>query len=99
MAIDIYCWLTYRFIALEYDTPISWAALKAQFGTGYAAMRNFKTQFAESLTLAKGVYIAAKANLNERGIVLCPSPPPVQPAKAYRVRLRAADVQEPPRLL
>ena len=84
MAIDIYCWLAFRLLAVTADTTISWAALKAQFGTGYAAMRNFKTQFAECLLLAKGVYFGARADLSEHGITLRPSPPPAKLAHPSR---------------
>jgi hypothetical protein len=86
MAIDVYCWLAYRLLAVTEPTSISWTGLKAQFGTGVAAMRNFKFQFAESLHLAKGVYFGARADLTERGITLLPSPPPAAPAKPVRSR-------------
>jgi hypothetical protein len=84
MAIDIYCWMAYRLLAVEAPTSISWTALKAQFGPGVSAMRNFKYQFAESLTLAKSVYLGARAELAEHGILLLPSPPPTKPAKPLR---------------
>ncbi len=86
MAIDVYCWLAYRLLAVTEPTSISWIGLKAQFGPGVAAMRNFKFQFAESLLLAKGVYFGARADLTERGITLLPSPPPTAPAKPVRGR-------------
>ncbi|MGD0108284.1 MAG: replication protein RepA [Rhodopila sp.] len=91
MAIDVYCWLAYRLLAVIEPTSISWTGLKAQFGAGVAAMRNFKFQFAESLHLAKGVYFGARADLTERGITLLPSPPPTAPAKP----LRGRSAQEP----
>jgi hypothetical protein len=86
MAIDIYCWLAYRLLGVSAETHISWNALKAQFGVGYASIRNFKTQFSESLLLAKGVYIGARADLTEHGIRLNSSPPPTTPAKPIRAR-------------
>jgi hypothetical protein len=73
-------------LAVTEPTNISWTGLKAQFGPGVAAMRNFKFQFAESLHLAKGVYFGARADLTERGITLLPSPPPTTPAKPVRGR-------------
>jgi hypothetical protein len=86
MAIDVYCWLAYRLLAVSEPTNISWTGLKAQFGPGVTAMRNFKFQFAESLHLAKSVYFGARADLTERGITLLPSPPPTAPAKSVRGR-------------
>lgn len=35
-ALDVYLWLAYRLHALHADAPVSWAALKKQFGTGFS---------------------------------------------------------------
>ena len=39
MSIDIYIWLAYRLHSLTKPTPISWAAIYSQFGSGFALMR------------------------------------------------------------
>jgi len=75
-ALDVYCWLCYRLPALETDTPISWTALRAQFGHGVGALKHFKAPFAESLELARSVYPAARFEITPQGVVLRPSPPP-----------------------
>lgn len=36
LALDIYCWLTYRASYLRRPTEIPWTALALQFGAGYA---------------------------------------------------------------
>ncbi|RYD93690.1 MAG: plasmid replication initiator [Sphingobacteriales bacterium] len=79
MAIDIYVWLAYRLHSLSKPTPLSWRALKTQFGAGFAAMNNFKTKFVPNLKLAMAVYPEARVEEDDegRGLVLFPSRPPV----------------------
>lgn len=79
MAIDIYVWLAYRLHSLSKPTPLSWRALKAQFGSGFAAANNFKRNFVPNLKLALAVYPAARVEVDEagNGLVLYPSKPPV----------------------
>jgi replication initiator protein len=77
-AMDVYIWLAYRLHSLAKPTPLSWRALKAQFGAGYAAMKTFKFKFMPNLKLALAVYPSAKVEDDgERGLILHPSPPPV----------------------
>jgi hypothetical protein len=77
-AMDVYVWLAYRLHSLSKPTPLSWRALKAQFGTGYAAMKTFKFKIVPNLKLALAVYPAAKVEDDgERGLILHPSPAPV----------------------
>ena len=78
-AIDIYCWLAYRLHALTAPTPISWPALKGQFGQGVGRPRDFRTRFLPNLSLALAVYPAAKVEQTDVGLVLHPSRPPVAP--------------------
>jgi len=75
--IDIYIWLAYRLHALKGDVEISWPALYAQFGAGYARLRDFRSGFLAGLELAMAVYPEARIGLEERGIVLRPSRPAV----------------------
>jgi Plasmid encoded RepA protein len=79
MALDIYAWLAYRLHALPSSRPITWAALKSQFGQGFGAMRDFKRSFLDNLKLALAVYPAARVDVDEGGLVLHPSAPPVTP--------------------
>jgi hypothetical protein len=75
-ALDVYCWLCYRLPAVEVDTPVSWAALRAQFGHSVGSLKHFKAPFAESLELARSVYPAARFEVTAHGVILRPSPPP-----------------------
>ena len=77
MALDVYIWLSYRLHALGRPTPIDWASLHAQFGTGFKLVRQFKPQFIEALAAATAAYPDAKVEADEFGIILHPSRPPV----------------------
>ncbi|WP_328702782.1 replication protein RepA [Belnapia mucosa] len=93
MALDLYAWLAYRLHALEKSTPVSWAALKGQFGAGCSRMNNFKPTFIANLKLALAVYRHAKVEMDDRGLTLHPSRPPVPPrapAAASKVPTRQA---------
>jgi hypothetical protein len=79
MALDIYCWLAYRLHAVQGSKLVTWAALKAQFGVGYGQLKGFKYRFQPSLALALAVYREAKVEVDERGLTLHQSPPPVAP--------------------
>ena len=85
-ALDLYAFLAYRLHSLTKPTQVSWAALKAQFGTGVGRMDNFRARFVESLKLAMAVYREAKVEVEERGLVLYPSPPPVQAKERAALR-------------
>lgn len=84
LALDVYCWLAYRLHVLNGPTPISWKALKDQFGQGFGRLDHFRKQFRHTLVLAQSVYPAANVDVHERGVTLNPSPAPVAP-KAVRL--------------
>jgi hypothetical protein len=77
-ALDIYCWLAYRLHVLPSDRMVSWQALYGQFGASYARLAHFKARFLENLAIATAVYPAADVNVDDRGLVLRPSRPPVR---------------------
>jgi hypothetical protein len=79
MALDLYAWLSYRLHALKACTPVSWTALKGQFGVGFDSMRHFRQTFIDNLKLATAVYRDARVELTDRGVDLYPSKPPVAP--------------------
>jgi hypothetical protein len=79
MALDTYAWLAYRLHVLKAPTPIGWRTLKAQFGGGFAQMKNFRVKFLDSLRLSLAVYRDAKVEVDDRGLILFPSRPPVAP--------------------
>jgi hypothetical protein len=83
VALDIYAWLAYRLHVLGKPTSISWTALKNQFGGGVSRMDNFRVTFLDNLKLTLAVYPDARVDVEERGLVLYPSKPPV-PERALR---------------
>lgn len=80
-ALDIYAWLAYRLHSLSEPKPITWRALKGQFGLGIGAMNNFRRLFLPNLQLALAVYPDARVDVSSAGVVLHPSRPPVPPIK------------------
>ena len=82
LALDVYCWLTYRLHVLQSPRPITWKALQSQFGNGYRGLHHFKPRFLENLHLACAVYPGADVGVDERGLTLRPSRPPVAPRSA-----------------
>lgn len=71
-ALDLYCYLTYRFFALRNRTTVPWAELKQQFGSEVSNPRKFKWQFAQALKSVLAVY-DCKVDLAETGLILSPS--------------------------
>jgi hypothetical protein len=76
-ALDVYCWLAYRLHVLPAPRTITWPSLYAQFGSSYKKLAHFKMRFVDSLKVAIAVYPAANIDLDERGLIIKPSPPPV----------------------
>lgn len=79
MALDLYAWLAQRLHRVPVGRPqlVPWKALKEQFGFHYGAMFKFRQIFRQTLELALGQYPAAKLEINERGLLLHWSQPPV----------------------
>ena len=77
LALDLYVWLAYRLHSLKQPTPVSWAALFAQFGTGFRLARQFKPYFIEALSAATAAYPDARIDVEADGIVMRPSRPPI----------------------
>ena len=77
LAIDVYIWAAYRLHSLSRPMPVSWAALYQQFGGGFAQPKHFKPAFLDSLKTALAVYPDARIDVEETGLVLHPSRPPI----------------------
>lgn len=77
--LDVYLWLAYRLHALTSNRLVPWAALKAQFGTGFSKLYHFKNKFPGTLALAAAVYPGAKVEVTDEGVLLKCSRPPVAP--------------------
>ena len=79
MGLDIYAWLAQRLRRVEEGKSafVPWASLKEQFGHGYGRMDNFKRVYRTTLRQVKTVYPEAKFELDDQGIKLRQSRPPV----------------------
>jgi len=73
LALDIYCWLTWRFSYLKKPTEIPWPALAAQFGSEYGRLRDFKASFLVELKKVLRAYPDARVNDGGGGLLLTPS--------------------------
>jgi Plasmid encoded RepA protein len=78
MALDVYAWLAQRLCRVGRPQLIPWSALKDQFGFGFSRMDNFKAAFRQILHEVHGQYRQANFNLDDRGMILHDSPPPVR---------------------
>jgi Plasmid encoded RepA protein len=79
MALDLYAWLAQRLHRVTPLKPvfITWAALKQQFGPDYGRMDKFKAVFRVALRQVRARYQRAIIDLDDRGITLHHSLPPV----------------------
>jgi hypothetical protein len=81
-ALDAYLWLAYRLHILSAPKLVTWKALKGQFGVGFKELHHFKHKWRETLNLALAVYPAADVEIQDAGVLLKPSRPPVAPRQA-----------------
>jgi len=79
MALDIYCWMTYRMSYLRQQIEIPWFVLQTQFGSDYATdlqgVRNFKKAFLRALVKVQGIYKIANVSEGDIGLIMKPSKP------------------------
>lgn len=73
LALDIYCWLTYRASYTKKASVIPWASLALQFGSGYTRQRDFKAAFLAELRKVATVYGGAQVDPTESGLMVKPS--------------------------
>ena len=80
MGLDIYAWLAQRLHRVSPAKPafIPWTAIKEQFGWHYGRMDNFKRVFRQTLDMVLSQYRGARLELDDRGMTLRNSPPPVK---------------------
>ena len=77
---DIYMWLTWRSLRslrIQRPEPVSWAALKLQFGSDYTELRSFRFHFLRAVKNVLKLYPAIRVKANRRGLLLLPFPPHV----------------------
>ena len=79
MALDIYTWLAQRLHRVDpkHAGFVPWVSIKQQFGDGYGQMNNFKRVFRHTLRQVHAVYPDAKFMLDDKGMRLFHSRPPI----------------------
>lgn len=80
MALDLYCWLAYRLHQVSKRKPqfLTWKAAKDQFGWHYNAMYKFRQVFKRTLDIVLTQYRGARIDLDDKGLTLYNSPPPIK---------------------
>ena len=78
MALDIYCWLTYRASYAKKPSTISWSGLAVQFGAEYARVRDFKAAFLAELRKVSTVYRGVKVEATDAGLLVKPTRPHIE---------------------
>lgn len=77
MALDVYTWLAQRLHRVKQRSFVPWVVLKDQFGQGHNRIDNFKAEFRKTLKKVHLSYPEAKFSLDDRGMSLEQSRPPV----------------------
>jgi hypothetical protein len=63
---------------IDHSLPaITWKALYDQFGGGFRHVRQFRAKFKEPLALALAAYPEARLEVDDKGVLLHPSAPPI----------------------
>ena len=77
LALDIYCWLTYRMSYLRKESHIPWQVLQMQFGSSYPetpqGKADFKRKFLQRLKAVHVIYPLANGEPADRVLILSPS--------------------------
>jgi hypothetical protein len=77
LALDIYCWLTYRMSYLRKTSHVPWTILQIQFGSDYSineqGRRDFKRAFIRELKKVCILYSEAKIETDTNTLILKPS--------------------------
>lgn len=77
-AIDIYTFFAYRLHVINKPVFLAWTILKEMFGGEISAMNEFKRTLRQTLNLVKLAYPNAKFELDNKGMTLHNSPPPIK---------------------
>lgn len=78
LEMDLYMWFTwrsFRSLRLQRPEPISWPALKNQFGADYTEERSFRYNFLRAVKQVLKVYPEIRVRSTRRGLILHPYPP------------------------
>jgi hypothetical protein len=96
LGLDIYCWLAQRLHRISPARPqlVRWTSLHRQFGQGYHQLRGFKRVFLRTLNQVQMAYPDAKLSVDEEGLTLQHSRPPVL-KQLLQLKLEVAKLPSP----
>lgn len=79
MALNIYAWLAQRLCRINprHEQLVAWPLLQDQFGQGFTRLRKFREVFLSALGAVYSRYSDADLDIDERGLTLRHSRPPV----------------------
>lgn len=94
MELDVYCWLTYRMLSLDYSLFLSYNELAQQFGSSYSNEKHFRVNINKALWAVMKQYTQVRVEIDathrdESGWRLQPSPthvPPKHPRKSKNLK-------------
>lgn len=94
MELDVYCWLTYRMLSLDYSLFLSYSELAQQFGSSYSNEKHFRVNINKALWAVMKQYTQVRVEIDathrdESGWRLQPSPthvPPKHPRKPKNIK-------------
>jgi hypothetical protein len=94
MELDVYCWLTYRMLSLDYSLFLSYNELAQQFGSSYSNEKHFRVNINKALWAVMKQYTQVRVEIDathrdESGWRLQPSPthvPPKHPRKPKNLK-------------
>lgn len=99
LALDLYCWLTFRVHSIRRPTKIPLEGLRSQFGTSYTADADFRRAFADALLEVIRVYPRLNCQLLDIHLQLMKSETSVPSAKAAGRRGTSGIVNGTPRVM
>jgi hypothetical protein len=87
MALDAYAWAGQRMcrIPANRTDKVTWVNLHQQFGHNYKLLRQFRSVFTKTLKDVLTQYPEARIEINEGGLLLKQSPPPIH-KKIHKIR-------------
>jgi len=81
LAIDLYCWLTYRVSYLQKETVVTWRQLHEQFGADYADVKDFAKRARQALRLIRAIWPEVRLETLRGRLAIYPSRPHIAPRK------------------
>lgn len=74
LAMDLYCFFTYRVSYLTRPLNLSWEMLQSQFGVDYIRTADFRRRLEVALKKVLTVYPTLRVDVGQNGIIVHPSP-------------------------